>query len=277
MDGSATPDEGSEESEVPRIQAVDRAITLLKAIADNAPGTALELARICNINRSTAWRLLRTMEFHGLVDRNPATQRYSVGYTAVSIGGAASGGDALVRRARPLLADLAALTGEAANLSVMDRNHLVAVEQVDPPYATLPSWIGKALPLHATSGGKVFLAWMTPGERQASLPKSLQRYTERTITDCDLLDRDLKKVRRNGYSLCAREYDHFTSGTSAPVFGTQGSPIAVVSVWGPAQRNPFTRLNQQGKEAARTAGQLTELLVGRVRFQSAAQRSSRDR
>jgi DNA-binding IclR family transcriptional regulator len=269
MNRSATPTEGSEGSDVPRIQAVDRAIALLKVIAESAaPQTALELARTCNINRSTAWRLLRTMEYHGLVDRNPVTQRYSIGSAAVSIGGAAAGGDDILRRARPLLAELAALTGEAANLSMLERTHLVSVEQVDPPYSTLPSWTGKELPLHATSGGKIFLAWMTSGERQASLQKSLQRFTERTITDRDLLDRDLKKVRRNGYSLCAREYDHFTSGASAPVFGPQGTPIAVVSVWGPAQRNPYARLNEHGKAAARTASQLTDLLTDLVRLQS---------
>ena len=54
-----------------RIQAVDRAIVLLKAVAaSTTPPTVLELARRCGINRATAWRLLRTLEHHGLVDRD---------------------------------------------------------------------------------------------------------------------------------------------------------------------------------------------------------------
>ena len=57
---------------VQRIQAVDRAIVLLKAVAaSTTPPTVLELARRCGINRATAWRLLRTLEHHGLVDREP--------------------------------------------------------------------------------------------------------------------------------------------------------------------------------------------------------------
>ena len=54
---------------VQRIQAVDRAVVLLKAVAaSSTPPTVLELARRCGINRATAWRLLRTLEHHGLVD-----------------------------------------------------------------------------------------------------------------------------------------------------------------------------------------------------------------
>ena len=65
---------------VQRIQAVDRAIVLLKAVAaSSTPPTVLELARRCGINRATAWRLLRTLEHHGLVNRDVVTQRYTVG------------------------------------------------------------------------------------------------------------------------------------------------------------------------------------------------------
>src|ERR1700756_2387441 len=85
---------------VQRIQAVDRAIVLLKAVAaSTTPPTVLELARRCGINRATAWRLLRTLEHHGLVDRDVVTQRYTVGYGATVIASAVTD-DALVRRVR---------------------------------------------------------------------------------------------------------------------------------------------------------------------------------
>src|ERR1700733_2807898 len=99
---------------VQRIQAVDRAIVLLKAVAaSTTPPTVLELARRCGINRATAWRLLRTLEHHGLVDRDVVTQRYTVGYGATVIASAVTD-DALVRRARPPLPALARRTGGGA-------------------------------------------------------------------------------------------------------------------------------------------------------------------
>src|ERR1700757_5361147 len=62
-----------------RIQAVDRAVLLLKSVATSTtPPTVLELARACGINRSTAWRLLRTLHYDGLIDPDLAPQPYTV-------------------------------------------------------------------------------------------------------------------------------------------------------------------------------------------------------
>src|SRR5262249_28095105 len=65
-----------------RVQSVDRAFALLDAIAAGSPrgSTVAELALACGINRATAWRLLATLEGRGLVDRDPATSRYQIGY-----------------------------------------------------------------------------------------------------------------------------------------------------------------------------------------------------
>src|SRR5919201_6894677 len=95
-----------------RIQAVDRAAALLKAVAASAhPASAQELAEACGLNRSTAWRLLATLEQHGLVERDAVTQRYGVGYALLGIAAAADH-DPLTRRARPALEQLARETGE---------------------------------------------------------------------------------------------------------------------------------------------------------------------
>jgi DNA-binding IclR family transcriptional regulator len=243
-----------------RIQAVDRAIALLKSVAASAtPPTVLELARDCGINRSTAWRLLRTLEHHGLVDRDPITQRYTVGYGAITVAAAVTD-DALVRRVRPLLAKLAAVTGESVTLAVAKRFNLVYVDQVDPPNVMVPNWLDKPLPLHATSGGKAFLAWLGPDQRDAVLPDELARYTPHTVTDRERLDREFAEVRRVGYALCAREYEEFSSGASAAVLNTRQYPIAVINVWGPAPRNPEKRLHEIGRAAVQTAEEVRALL-----------------
>jgi DNA-binding IclR family transcriptional regulator len=258
----ASPDAGPAEAGAgaQRIQAVDRAIALLKSVAaSSTPPTVLELARACGINRSTAWRLLRTLEHHGLVGRDPVTQRYTIGYGAIAIAGAVTD-DALVRRIRPLLEDLAVRTGETVTLAVAKRFNLVYVDQVDPPGLMAPSWLDKPLPLHATSGGKAFLAWLPADERDAVLPPELPRYTARTITDPSALEQELDEVRRAGYALCRQEYEEFSSGASAAVLNSRRYPIAVVNVWGPAPRNPPRRLHEAGREAVKTAKEIRELL-----------------
>jgi len=68
------------------IQSVDRAAMLIKAIADSRqPPTVIELAAECGLNRSTAWRLLATLDAHGLIERDPVSQRYSLGYAFLRI------------------------------------------------------------------------------------------------------------------------------------------------------------------------------------------------
>jgi DNA-binding IclR family transcriptional regulator len=243
-----------------RIQAVDRAVALLKAVAaSDRPTTLLELAQSCGINRSTAWRLLGTLEHHGLIERDPATQRYTVGYAATQVAGAA-GSDALVRRARPALQRFCDATGELVTLAVAQRFKLVYVDQVDPPNTISPDWLGRPLPLHATSAGKVFLAWLADEERDAILPTRLERYTPATITDRTRLDRELAAIRRNGYGVCLGENEEFSNGASAAVLDDRTRPIAVVNVWGPSQRITNDRLPRLGRQALRAAHEISASL-----------------
>src|SRR4051794_21268878 len=84
-----------------RVQSVARAAELLKALGAGE-ATVFDLADRCGLNRSTAWRILATLEESGLVERDPRTGRYGVGYALVALA-AAAGHEPLVRRAHPLL------------------------------------------------------------------------------------------------------------------------------------------------------------------------------
>jgi len=251
---------GNDRGPARRIQAVDRAVALLKAVAaSERPATVLELAHACAINRSTAWRLLGTLEHHGLIERDPATQRYTVGYAATQVAGAA-GSDALVRRARPALRRFCEATGELVTLAVAQRFKLVYVDQVDPPNTISPDWLGRPLPLHATSAGRVFLAWLSDEERDAILPEPLERYTPATITDRARLERELAAIRRDGYGVCVGENEEFSNGASAAVLDERTRPIAVVNVWGPSQRITDERLPRLGRQALRAAHEISAAL-----------------
>jgi DNA-binding IclR family transcriptional regulator len=242
------------------IQSVDRAAALLKAIADSRqPPTVLELAAECGLNRSTAWRLLATLDAHGLIERDPVSQRYSIGYAFLRIAAGAEL-DPLVRRARPVLERLAGETREAANLAVAKRSHLVYVDQVDPPQIMAPNWFGRSVSFHATSTGKAYLAFLTSEERASVLPEQLERYTATTITDPDRLEEELERVRQDGYAVCVGELEESLFGASAPVLSEQGRPVAIVSVWGTERRLPRERLPEIGRQAAAAANDIEALL-----------------
>jgi DNA-binding IclR family transcriptional regulator len=242
------------------IQSVDRAAALLKAIADaSRPPTVVELAEACMLNRSTAWRLLATLDAHGLIERDPVSQRYSLGYAFLRIAAGADV-DPLVRRARPVLEQLARDTAEATNLAVAKRFNLVYVDQVDPPQIMAPNWFGRPVPLHATSTGKAYLAFLPPEERRAALPERLERYTASTITDRRRLGAELDDVRRDGWAVCVGELEESLFGASAPVLSEQGRPVAVVSVWGTEHRLPRERLPEIGRRTLEAAKEIKGLL-----------------
>lgn len=243
------------------VQAVDRAAALLKAVANaTEPATIPELARSCNLNRSTAWRLLATLEQQGLVERDPVSQRYSVGYAIFQIA-AGDNHDSLVRRARPVIERLARTAHGTVSLAVAKRFNLVYVDQVDEPRALSPNWRGRSLPLHATSGGKAFLAWLPREERDAILTGRLRRYTSTTVTERRLLERELAADRRRGYSTCLGELEETLWGVSSAVLDRRDRPIAIVNVWGPSNRLTAERLPAVGAKTAQAAEAIRALIA----------------
>jgi DNA-binding IclR family transcriptional regulator len=241
-----------------RVQSVDRALRLLDGVAAAAPQgeTAAALAAQCGINRATAWRLLGTLEGHGLVERDPTTNRYKIGLALVRMS-AAAGYDGLVRKTRHILERVSAQTGETANIAVAGLHGVTYVGEVTPSSVLSVSWLAREVPLHATSTGKAFLAWLPPEEALALIEVPLRGFTDTTVTSPRQLLQELAETRRRGYAECAGELEPTLYGVSAPVFVADGGrPIAVFSIWGPVTRVPVSRFAQLGPVAIAAAAEV---------------------
>ena len=235
-----------------RVQSVQRAAALLEAIAEAPePQTAPDLAERCGLNRSTAWRILATLEDEGLVERDAATNRYSIGHAVARL--TAAGTEAMPRVARPHLEQLARRTGETVSLAVPRGLQLVYVNQVEAPHVMAPDWLGRTVPLHATSTGKALLAWLPSEELEAVIAQPLPRFTDSTITELGKLRQEMERVRRRGYAVSRAELETGLWGVSAPVLDRRGRPIAVVSVWGAEGRLRAVGLDELGRATAATA------------------------
>ncbi len=246
-----------------KVQSVDRALTLLKGVAAAAPHgeTAAVLAGQFHLNRATAWRLLGTLEAHGLVERDPATNRYKIGLALLRMS-AAAGYDGLVRRTQPVLERVSALTGETANLAVAGRHGVTYVSEAAPPSVLAISWFAREVPLHATSTGKAFLAWLPPDEAAGMIEDPLTRYTDTTMTDRQTLIDELAATRARGYAECAGELESRLYGVSAPVLNAiDGRPLAVFSIWGMVDRVPVSRFAELGPVAIAAANEVQAAIV----------------
>lgn len=246
-----------------RVQSVDRAMRLLEVVAATAPRgeTVATLAARCDINRATAWRLLGTLEAHSLVERDPTTNRYRIGLAMIRMS-ASAGYDGLVRRTRHILERVSEQTGETTDLAVAGQHGVTYVGEVAPPSVMAINWVAREVPLHATSTGKAFLAWLPPEEARGLLDVPLPRFTETTVTDLDQLMAELASIRERGYAECAGELEPALYGVSAPVLNLDGRPLGIFSIWGPVSRVPVTRFAALGPLAVEAAAEVRAALLG---------------
>ncbi len=208
------------------IQAVDRALRLLELIAEAPDGlTGAELSAAAGVNRSTAWRLLATLEAHDLVERDPDAGRYGIGLGAMRLG-ALTPGAAIARRARPILERLSQDTGEATTLTIGGASSLLVIDQVDAPQVVNVNWTGRTIPLESSSVGKLVLASWTDAEVAAYLGDRLTA----------ALRADIATARATGIGTTFSEYEQGLNGISAAARDRDGHPVAYVSVTGPDYR-----------------------------------------
>jgi IclR family transcriptional regulator, acetate operon repressor len=238
-----------------RVQSVDRAIRLLKAVAEaGSTHTLTALARRCGLNRATAWRLLLTLEAQGMVARDPRDGRFVLGPAIAELTAGLT--KSLAQSAHPLLERVSLETGEIACLGVVQGYEVRYVEEVIPAIVHEKSWVGEPVVLHASSMGKAFLAYLDDDRVSAMIGDRPRRYTDTTITDVAALREELQRVRANGYAVCHGELEPGSWGVAAPVLDPHGLPVAIVCLWGPDHRGDHTRLEALGRLARRTAREL---------------------
>lgn len=225
------------------IQSVRRAVRMLKVLAlSESPLGVPALARSCGLQRTTAWRLLVTLEGEGLVERDTPGGRFRVGYGAVTIAARAlDESRATARVLHPVLEALVRATGESALSSVVRGMRTLLVDEVNPPSALTVNWVGKEFPLHTSSMGKVLLAALPAAELDRFLAEPLARLTTRTIIDPTQLRNDLATVRLGRVAVSDEEFELGCVGLSAAVEAPGSLPAAILTVTGPASRIPASR------------------------------------
>ena len=173
MDGLPSPRGscGLRNEEGSNLQSVTRALRSLEVIADAGELGVTELAKRLGVHKATASRLAATLADHGLVERDPVTDKYRLGFGLVHLAGAAMAGLDLVSTSRPILEDLAEKTRETVNLGVLSGDGLVCIDQVAGARSIVSvSWVGRRTPLHCTSNGKVLLAYLPTRSANGSSP-----------------------------------------------------------------------------------------------------------
>jgi DNA-binding IclR family transcriptional regulator len=238
------------------VQSVSRAVRALELIAQEGELGVTDLGRGLGVHKATASRLAATLAAGGLIERDPVTDRYRLGFGLIRLVGAAMASINLVRTAHPVLEELADRTHETVNIGVLSGDGVVYVDQVSSGAHLVAStnWVGRRTPLHSSSSGKVFLAHMPEPERQQILAQPLEALTPRTVTDPARLRRQLEEIRVRGYATIQDELEEGLNAVAAPIRQSNGDVAAALSVSGPSFRVRSIDLPRLGRLTIDAAG-----------------------
>jgi DNA-binding IclR family transcriptional regulator len=227
----------AERGGVAAVQSVDRALSVLEILAAQGEAGVTEVAAELGVHKSTAFRLVAVLESRGFVEQLADRGKYRLGFGVVRLAGAAAAQLDIAQQGRRICEALAADLEETVNIAILDSDRAVNVSQVRGPAAlSTHNWVGQGTPLHATSSGKVLLAHAPDAVRKSVLSRELPRFAPATITDPEVLQRDLDRIVEQGWGSTIEEYEVGLSAVAAPVRGADGDVVAALSVSGPSFR-----------------------------------------
>lgn len=226
----------------PGASVVSRALALLYAFDTRHRRLSLtELSRRADLPLATTHRLAAELVAGGALLRR-ANGEYVVGRRLWDVGLLAPVQTGLRQVASPFLNDIHAATLATVHLAVRERTQVLYVERLSGRTSVpVVSSVGSRLPMHATGVGKVLLAH-APADVQERVLSSLNRITPYTVTQRDRLERQLARVRQDGYATTQEEMTLGACSIAVPILGPERSVVAAVGIVVPSLKPDRGRL-----------------------------------
>ena len=228
-----------------RVQVLDRAITILGILAEAREGIGLaEVAIAAKVHKSTAHRIIMSLEGQRVIDRDPATGKYRLGLRLFELGSAAIAQFNIRDRARRFLESVVNEAGETVHLCVMDAGEVLYLDKVEPSRSIrMASRIGLRNPAHCTAVGKAMMALLSDAEVDSIVQRhGMRRFTATTITTLAELRAELAKIRECGYAVDNEEHEDGVRCVASVVRDHSGRPAAAMSISAPSFRIPKDKL-----------------------------------
>lgn len=249
------------------VQAVDRALALLEALATRADGSRLtDLARAVGLANSTAHRLLTTLERRGFAQFDANHARWHVGRRAFTVGVAFTRWQSFIAAAMPFLRRLRDATRETANLGVLDEGEVVTVAQVESREiirAIAPPG-GRAPVMNSGMGKAIVASWPDAAIESLVARHGLPRLTRHSLTTPEAVRAEIAQIRQRGYAFDNEEFTPGMRCVAAVVWSPSGEPMGALSVSALAARMSLADMDQTGQRVQQLALELTGLLGGQA-------------
>lgn len=215
-----------------QLKTVDKAMRILEAFSHDRPEFKIgELSRELDIHKSIVSRLVGSLCRGRLLEQDPTTRKVRVGVGGFRLGSIFASRQNIVDKVLPFLGALAARIDQSAHLVVLDGVYGLVVATVESPSALrVITRVGEHRMLHATAGGKLFLAFSPPSLLDAIVAEpGLKRLTPTTITDVDALKTQLAETCETRLSWNNGESHSDVGGVAAPVLDEGGGIVAAIA------------------------------------------------
>lgn len=215
------------------VGALVRGLEVLRAFNSEHDSLSLtELAHVLGWSRTMPYRFVYTLQHLGYLRQDPQTKRYSLGSRVLELGFEYLHNLQLPVIAQPYLERLRQEVDASAHLGILDGTEVVYVARIQTRRIAGSSiHVGSRLPAYATSMGKVLLAFQPPEFLEQLLQsQKLVPHTDRTITERNQLEQELKFIQQHGYVFNDQEFEFGVRSIAAPIFGTGDKIVAAINV-----------------------------------------------
>ena len=244
------------------VDAVLAALDVLDCFLSVTSMTTKQLIDRTGFTRNRVMRLTGTLLHKGYLIQDEELGTYRPGPKIGLLNKGFEPGNGIALLARPILKQIAMKTGEFASMYIregLERVVLVREEGTQAVRYTVAE--GQRLELHTGASGKILLAYAPKEVLEALLSSlSLVKRTPRTITDLAELQRELEKIRRQGYAESMGERVADAGAVATPVFDSMGNIVGTLSIAGPVSRFTAKIRKMYVKIASDAAVKLSEQL-----------------
>lgn len=216
------------------IELTGKLVNILELLFDSKEEVGIrELARLCDMPKSTVERLVNSLTEVQWVVQNPKSKKYRIGLRLLQLTNRWQLHAELVRLVSPIMEDLVLQTNLTAIITMLDGDGGRCIHKFDSKQAIkLVSTVGAATPLHAGASGKSLLAFLPQSEIDRILSRPLEGFTPQTVTDPEVLKIELQEIRQHGFVFTVGEVDEGAAAIGAPVFDEDHTVLASLSIAG---------------------------------------------
>jgi DNA-binding IclR family transcriptional regulator len=233
------------------VRSVSRSLDILDLLAEGPRGLGA-VAREVGLPKTTAYRLLLTLEQRGIVSRDEGPETFRLGPRLLYLGLQARAGDSLHAAALPTMRELRQRFGETVNLNVRVGDERLCIASVEGVYSVrMTGVLGQRSPLHSGAAARALLAFLPEEAVDRYIDSNLlEPVTSQTITDPTELRAALRTARELGYVVSHGERSPGVTSLGAPVWNVEGELVASVNLSGPSERMAQHPLEELGRAVA---------------------------